>query len=56
MALRLVLVRLLHVDHCGGAATRAGVSGGVTLNDRHGTAQAVEPLLLMKDVIDLKSM
>lgn len=59
MDLRLVLIRLFHVDNCGGcggAMTRAGVSGGVTLDDRHGTAQAVEPLLLMEDVVDLKCM
>lgn len=57
MALRLVLVRLLHVDDCGGcggAAFRAGVSGSVILEDGHGTAQAVEPLLLVEDVVDLK--
>lgn len=57
MALRLVLVRLLHVDGCGGcggAAMGAGVGGGVALDDGHGTAQAVKPLLLVKDVVDLK--
>lgn len=51
--MRLVLIRLLHND-CGGAAIRAGISGGVALDDRHSTAQAVEPLLLVEDVIDLK--
>lgn len=57
MALRLVLIRLLHVNNCGGcggAAIGTGVSGNVTLNDRHGTAQAVKPLLLVEDVVDLK--
>lgn len=55
--MRLVLVRLLHVDGCGGcggAAMGAGVGGGVALDDGHGTAQAVKPLLLVKDVVDLK--
>lgn len=32
----------------------AGVGGGVALDDGHGTAQAVKPLLLVKDVVDLK--
>lgn len=53
VALRLVLIRLLH-DDGGGAVIGAGVSGGVALDDGHGTAQAVEPLLLMEDVVDLK--
>lgn len=57
MALRLVLIHLLHVDDCGGcggATIRAGVRGGVALDDGHGTAQAVKPLLFVEDVIDLK--
>lgn len=57
--MRLVLVGLLHVDDCGGcggAAFRAGVSGDFTLDDRHGAAQTVQPLLLVEYVVDLKGV